>query len=1547
MNLLDPTLAIDLQYLGVHLPIPPPRTSLEPVVQELHPAHGACSAFVSRTGKTTDVTQIKGWREKFTPAEATSTPKPPTAEGDVSAVAAGSDSQKKNLSAFCSDMLDEYLENEGRLIDERASTFSQPVVDIAPPLAYELPTKSTSYVRTLHSVMQKQTGSATSELISGFIPPSKRPKLSLKETRNFRKEPAKQRGPKHNRPKPKASSASLGQVESNIIDTHPAPAQPDPVLPEPPTLKRKKKHLKPNPTPQTVTLPQTPTTLPSTSEDMAPLDSDSELGDLNSPKSTAQKEDTAAVPPHQEGGAHGMTRALLRQKDLEDGVIWEGRHRTTVTEERASIALTSLFTLMGFVRENPTAPIQLACRRAPPCLNDFCRLGCVCSSLGYCSRISHCGRPACMLGCSCLKQKVVLLKNLDGSDSSPSHHSKKRKKKRRMKMAYVLKEADSVSQPADRVRTLWKRNDRDHDPDPVHIPKRHNMLKRAEQSSCARVRVFRGKKSRRTDEVAPNGLKSKQLQPKSRRQGDLEPETRTSASPTGKPPTPGFPNLQSVGTSPQPSSPGEPQVEAPEEPPPKPSKRLIILAECMWASDNDRNLVLKELCERMACDQLDKPFWIRQYFISPVLQTTEGSGTDCCIQYKIHISTPKPEPENSAASRETAQVVKAAADEQSVHFDDWQREIEPEEVEHLDEERHVAGDGVPEVEVGSASKCEGRAAVGRDAKKRGRGKDDQRRADMGLPFLTGISPAGFLSATRKQPGEGDHAIKVNGKLYPMAKVQLGKMGALHPANRLAAYLTGRVGSSNKRPPSLSSVLSQTLQFQSSDPAPQTIQASVENSGLTGNPPPGPKPSVKVTIPSTTTASQVITNLTQPLNQPNKASKMFMVPVLSSSGMVPMAPVPTPTSTSQKIVLYPVKSTTGVQYFRRPDGQLYRLLPMSQLRQLKLKQAGQTGALPSSHPVLVRQNVSKAPPLTSVITNLVTAASTVSSSANTFTTSSSCSSSTRTSPTSSLLGPLPSLAALLSQKNECTFKTLPAASSSLPSIKSVTCALPLDPSRLAVEQKVTPPPPPTVKTPEDASGPALHSSTQQTGSELELACNPSDLDIICVNEDTRPDDTEGGAGRAPQAGREESSSGDESTDSEGGDVGRDEATGPLRKNRLLQNTLEKLRRTKIRLLFDSLRTELGSIDDRTSKASILQKAVQEIQQLVTLESKLKKKKRRLMKKRDRLIDAVSPSGEREQLNASSEQQILEQQHAANQLPAAGGGASATPAGKQSCIPVEPFSKPHNNLQAPPPPVPTPVQALKPPPAKPGVSHNASCNNQRTVPNILSRRRKPPTPSNNDKEVEKLNNLLVQPSSTLQQQEVPANLPSPPPPAAPPPPPHILLVPPRPERSSDQSRGLGHPSETLPSCPSSKGPTLCPGPGAGEQAVEGVRGLSEEPCKDSNWESLTPSDDDVLMNQPMDTAHLQEESVHSSWLLRLDSDSDEPVTSETEEAGLDDRMQCSEHKLLPGPTNGNIINGGALVPPPLLQMRVGGATVVDTTSRPMPRLVPLGLRGTLPS
>lgn len=62
----------------------------------------------------------------------------------------------KNLSAFCSNMLDEYLESEGQMICERAAAFSTHPED---PVVYQLPAKSSSYVRTLDSVL-KQRNSA-------------------------------------------------------------------------------------------------------------------------------------------------------------------------------------------------------------------------------------------------------------------------------------------------------------------------------------------------------------------------------------------------------------------------------------------------------------------------------------------------------------------------------------------------------------------------------------------------------------------------------------------------------------------------------------------------------------------------------------------------------------------------------------------------------------------------------------------------------------------------------------------------------------------------------------------------------------------------------------------------------------------------------------------------------------------------------------------------------------------------------------------------------------------------------------------------------------------------------------------------------------------------------------------------------------------------------------------------------------------------------------------------------------------------------------------
>lgn len=46
----------------------------------------------------------------------------------------------------------------------------------------------------------------------------------------------------------------------------------------------------------------------------------------------------------------------------------------------------------------------------PVCGQDFCRLGCVCSSLQQLNRGPlHCRRPECMFGCSCFKRKITKL----------------------------------------------------------------------------------------------------------------------------------------------------------------------------------------------------------------------------------------------------------------------------------------------------------------------------------------------------------------------------------------------------------------------------------------------------------------------------------------------------------------------------------------------------------------------------------------------------------------------------------------------------------------------------------------------------------------------------------------------------------------------------------------------------------------------------------------------------------------------------------------------------------------------------------------------------------------------------------------------------------------------------------------------------------------------------------------------------------------------------------------------------------------------------------
>ncbi|KAK2826846.1 hypothetical protein Q5P01_021060 [Channa striata] len=1363
MNLLDPTLAIDLQYLGVRLPIPPPRVSIELPTKELPPPHGVPAVYVSRTGKTTDVTRIKGWREKFTPSEGPSTPSSDRLEAGPS-----SDPLKKNLSAFCSDMLDEYLENEGKLIDERAASFSQPQVE---PVVYELPTRSTSYVRTLDSVLKKQPGSSpTFDLISGFIPPSKRPKLLLKEKKASRKGERKPKFAKHNKPVPsptdpilfpklpsdqtpvysesehlaplsKSSKSKKKNLKVQINHTEPSQTSPF----------KKRRKLKPKSSSQTLSPSRSTAPPAGVFEEMAPLESDSELEATKQGDIPIRKESQPII-----------TRALLRQKDLENGVVWEGQPRTCITDERASIALKSLFTLMGFVSENPTAPIQLVHRRAPPCLNEFCRLGCVCSSLSRCSRISHCGRPQCMFGCSCLKQKVVLLKNLDGSDSSPSQseNNKKSRRKRRMKMAYVLKEADSVSQPTERVRTLWKRDSTDTDLDPVHVPELGSLPliteSRESESSCARVRGYSAKKvskKQKTEEKMKN-VKTKVRRLKSLMHTDLtlkKTKTKPYIPPPDEP-------IQAGSSKHGPS----PLAELPL----KVSKRLIILAECKWASDADRNHVLKMLCEAMSQDRLCSPFWIKKYLISPLSQTLEENSTERCIQYKIHISTPKVEREKPAAPwkplkqlgqgggitfhqplqdrdtkpqplgqdrdtkpkqlgrdtepKQQGQVVnrdpqgregsiKPQGQKNSNHqqeyprqlgtevwpSEEWQQEVMEEQELLEDWQREVDEDELKDDKVDDEEKSGVRVKL-----------DDTKMNSMGLPFLTGISPAGFLSANRKKPGGTDHLVQVNGKLYPLAKIQLGKMGALHPANRLAAYLTGRVGSNKSKqessstsssvPPQTSGLIPQTVSSASSmlsspttttsappisKPSVLTIPTSSTvlqvNKSVAGDAPKGtgtrlitvsmcPNPAVggsqvrvvpAASDSSTPTDSQVRMPVVRPVNP--KGSQVFTVEVLGSLGKPPVPDAsslaPAFPSTGKRVVLQPVNTASGVQYFRRADGRLVQLVPINNLRSVNTN-------LPL-HGVLSATRF-QAPGVTVVNHTLPqTTVATTSSSTSSLSGLQSSSASPPTTTTTILPGP-----SFPTQKGKCTFKILPASVNKDPivitcpkvptqapskvvpaprsltllqpnpqniisikpspgfglGVKTVTVsAIQVAPGEVSVPQKPDSSQIRTIETPTETSyrlpppqsdvTTSLPPSANRAAPQQELACNLVDLDIICVDDETM---------EVVDVGESSSSETENSSDFDSDNDGEKE---PVSMNpRLLHNVLERKRRVLLNQLFEGLRTELGQSQEKTSKISTLEKAVQVIQQLKMTETHLEGTKRKLMKQRDEYLSTITPT-----------------------------------------------------------------------------------------------------------------------------------------------------------------------------------------------------------------------------------------------------------------------------------------------------------------------------------
>ncbi|KAM4541186.1 MAX dimerization protein MGA a isoform 2-T2 [Fundulus diaphanus] len=1315
MTLLDPALSIDLQYLGVCLPIPPPGDVMEPPTQAVPTSQGVLASFQSRTGKATDVTQIKGWKEKFTPLEAepAAAPKPEASAGP------SSDLPKKNLSAFCSDMLDEYLESEAKLIDERASSFSQPPVE-AP--AYQLPLSSTSYVRTLDHVLKKPTtGSPTSDIISRFIPPSKRSRFKATTCRRVER---KQRGPKQNKIKAASAAPELTAVQ-NAVQT--PGGLPQTTEPQNQRTFKKRRRLKPQTSSQTLGA-----SMPPLNEDMAPLESDSEL---KTDSVVNQPSDQTVNTPKKESKAT-VTRSFVRLKELQDSVVWEGCLQTRITEERATIALMSLFTQTGFARENPTAPIRLKQREALRCLNDFCRLGCVCSSLSHCSRISHCGLPSCMFGCSCLKQKVVILKNLGSSDSSPaSPHGKVKKKRRRrmmMKMAYVLKDADTVTQPAERVRTLWRKDAENCDTEPVHAPEAAPFLRRAVSrkynTSCARVRGFVGKMQKQKEnsrELVSGRHKAATLNLLQ----DGEQTAKTVKTP--RPPD--------AGQTPNSNPP-------PELLHPQPSKRLSILADCTWESDSQRSSVLKKLCEAMALDQLDRPFWIKHFLITPTEETVEESTPNKCIHYGVKISTPflgkektvscegKPgikqasqhrqdyysglSPKSDKPPKDSKKATESSTDSMN-SMEDWQKEVEPmedwqKEVEPMEDwqkEVEPMEDWQKEVEpmedwqkavepmedwqkaVEPMEDCQKEAGPMEDYQKeaepmenflkdtkdvdvqvagkgcksyterhelnRSRDKLDSdknsRAGSLALPFLMGLTPAGFLSANKKQPGRSEDVIQVNGKQYPFAKVQLGRMGALHPANRLAAYLTGRVGSQRQQQASSSLEVSCKGQSSPRIRAP-TLWIPPGSAAMLRT-----QPAV-TSLPAVSEPKNVVAGSSNPsLTSMPKDPQPLLIRVPSPQNVVRVVPPRILNTQGPRMVLKPIRSSSGFQYYQKPDGSLVELIPFNQLRPVNPLATVQ-GACPVKDPVFINvpyltptQIVCSEDNLTPVVPNLK-----------------------KNTPLKPPVG----------QKTDLK-------------VQSATVA-----EGTAVEhQNASPQTQLTIQPPTEADVPRVSpslagSSPRKLSPERDLVFDPTDLDVVCVEatevvdlvsgsetedsvsssetedsvsscetEDssdfTQSDGEEqkrltadkhgaAAAGESTGDGQQEEEKEDKAWHSmlekleessgcgaaqqktemtSSSDVdSEEEALGPAMNSarkgslnqRLMHNMEARMYRAQLQQLFHELKKEVVPTYDTMSKISILNKAVKLIQELRGSEEDLKRKKKSLVKSRDKYLSILAPS-----------------------------------------------------------------------------------------------------------------------------------------------------------------------------------------------------------------------------------------------------------------------------------------------------------------------------------
>uniref|UniRef100_A0A8C9ZJ68 BHLH domain-containing protein n=2 Tax=Sander lucioperca TaxID=283035 RepID=A0A8C9ZJ68_SANLU len=583
-------------------------------------------------------------------------------------------------------MLDEYLENEAQYISERAAAFS---TNSEGSVAYQLPVKSSSYVKTLDSVLKHRK--AASKFPVGA-----------------------------NRPCPLSHKPHLYSALASPI--------------------------------------------PSVARAATPVQAEAQLPQFASAQPGAQglnpyQPGTSQRPAGSVGQSQGMThrpsgltKLQLKLLQMEFEAVSQGLGRTQLTSDRLSVALSVILTKQML----PSQVLKVAqypkCKtRVPECGQEFCTLGCVCSSLQHLNRGPlHCRRPECMFGCACFKRKIV--KQMSAGKSEQP-----------IQPVYSMTNMEHVVQlrPGSHSNKLWNHSINDVDPEALLTPKRAPLyvapikVAAAKRSSvprptqpireedkdpvykylesmmtCARVREFNSKPPPEVSIELHTSTPNTTAKPQKTTTDNLLKKYHSSL-------------LTTVKKTAEKASQGTTNDEKDAK------KQIEIQSACQWAKD--REMVLEALCRRMNQNRLSRRFWVGPYCIRPVARIFMRKPSGSIVTYRVHISKPSKASDN---------------DEEDYDDSDEEKQVRKSFDEDIDAEEDF-------------------------------GKNEDSDMQVGVtPFLSGVLSAGRLRARTKPVGcQAYGLIQVNGKAYNQARLLLGNMGSLHPANRLAAFVTGRL-----RPP---------------------------------------------------------------------------------------------------------------------------------------------------------------------------------------------------------------------------------------------------------------------------------------------------------------------------------------------------------------------------------------------------------------------------------------------------------------------------------------------------------------------------------------------------------------------------------------------------------------------------------------------------------------------------------------------------------------------------------------------------------------------------